>query len=150
MGNLEDEIKNLVDQNIGATQINLSEGPIRSIQIPPNQKPITYTTDPLTVYPPFPKKDTPNFKYHEEQLMEEFRQYVLGTYKGHYVGEDNIQSLDMIFAAGHGEGFCIGNLLKLAARYKKKPGEEHTDLLKLMHYAMLLLHLELKGKEKLI
>lgn len=89
----------------------------------------------------------PNYKYHEPELIAEFSKYVESTYNQHYVGEDNIQSLDLIFAVGHGPGFCSGNILKLAAR-KDKKGQGHSDLLKIMHYAMLLLHLELKEKEK--
>lgn len=93
------------------------------------------------------KKEVP-FKYNEKALIEELQKYVEGTYKQHYVGEDNIQSLDLIFSAGHGIGFCIGNNLKLAARYGKKAGFNRDDLLKMAHYAILLMYLLDKQNSK--
>lgn len=83
----------------------------------------------------------PPFKYDEARLLQEFNDYVLATYGAHYVGANNIQSLDLIFAAGHGEGFCVGNILKYGARFKKKKGEERKDLMKVLHYALLLVYL---------
>ena len=88
------------------------------------------------------------YKFNEAKLLQEFREYVLNTYKGHYVGKENIQSLDLIFASGRGEGFCIGNILKLAARYGKKDGKNRKDLLKILHYALLTMYLLDKEKEQ--
>lgn len=84
---------------------------------------------------------TAQFKYDEERLLKEFSDYVASTYEGHYVGEDNVQSLDLIFAIGHGAGFCTGSGLKYLARSGKKAGEHRKDLLKTLHYALLLLYL---------
>lgn len=52
------------------------------------------------------------------------------------------QSTEFIFDSGHGEGFCIGNIIKYAQRYGKKQGKNTDDLLKILHYAIMLL-----GKE---
>jgi len=87
---------------------------------------------------PTPK---PPFKYNEEKLLEEFKSYLLATYDGHYVGNDKIQSLDLIFAKGHGIGFTAGNILKYASRFGFKKGQERADILKILHYALLLLYL---------
>src|SRR5260221_318676 len=81
------------------------------------------------------------FKYNEAAILKEFADYVAGTYDGHYIGEDNIQSLDLIFASGHGIGFATGNILKLGARYGKKEGYNRKDLLKIAHYALLNIYL---------
>ena len=43
--------------------------------------------------------------------------------------------------SGHGEGFCIGNILKYAQRYGKKNGKNRADLLKVIHYGIIALHL---------
>lgn len=86
------------------------------------------------------KKDKVPFKYDEERLLKEFNDYVGDTYSKHYVGEDNIQSLDLIFATGHGEGFCTGNILKYGARQGKKAGQQRDDIMKTLHYALLLLY----------
>lgn len=91
--------------------------------------------------------ETP-YKYHEGEILNEVGEYIKGTYHGHYIGENNIQSLDLIFASGAGEGFCRGNVLKLGARYGKKEGKNRKDLLKIIHYAMLLMYLQDKENNK--
>jgi hypothetical protein len=81
------------------------------------------------------------FKYNEEAIIEELRQYITDTYRQHYssVVEDGIQTLDLIAACGDGEPFCRSNILKYASRYDKK-GTARRDILKVLHYAVLLLH----------
>ena len=39
--------------------------------------------------------------------------------------------------SGHGEGFCIGNILKYSQRYGKKDGKNRNDLLKVIHYGIM-------------
>jgi hypothetical protein len=51
----------------------------------------------------------------------------------HYVGEDNIQVMDLIGSMGHGRPFAIGNIIKYAARQGKKRGQERADILKILH-----------------
>ena len=41
---------------------------------------------------------------------------------------------------GHGEGFCLGNILKYTQRYGNKEGKNRKDLLKVLHYALIALH----------
>jgi hypothetical protein len=86
------------------------------------------------------KKEKIPFKYDEERLLKEFSDYVGSTYGKHYVGEDNVQSLDLIFATGHGEGFCCGNILKYGARQGKKANQQRDDIMKTLHYGLLLLY----------
>jgi len=81
-----------------------------------------------------------NFKYNEKELLEEFSRYVDSTYGQHYVGEDNTQSLDIIFSSGNGIGFTVGNVQKYSARYGKKKGHNRDDLVKAMHYCLLALY----------
>ena len=80
------------------------------------------------------------FKYNEEEILAEIGAYIAKTYQGHYVGEDNVQSLDLIFATGHATGFNIGNILKYGSRYGKKRGFNRDDLLKVIHYAVVELY----------
>jgi hypothetical protein len=80
------------------------------------------------------------YKYAEADILKEIGTYIDKTYEGHYVGEDNIQSLDLIFATGHATGFNIGNILKYGARYGKKKGYNRDDLLKIVHYAIFELY----------
>ena len=48
----------------------------------------------------------------------------------------------MIIDSGHGEGFCIGNIMKYAMRYGKKDGKNIKDLQKIIHYAIINIYLE--------
>ena len=44
-----------------------------------------------------------------------------------------------MFENGHGDGFCIGNIIKYAQRFGKKEGRNEQDLYKVIHYALILL-----------
>lgn len=79
------------------------------------------------------------FKYNEKELLDELRSYLASTYGKHYVGDDNVQAMDLIASAHHAEGFCIGSIIKYASRYGKKGGRNRADLLKIIHYAFLAL-----------
>ena len=79
-------------------------------------------------------------KYREKEFIEELTQYVSSTYGLHYSsGDDSIQTLDLIEACGDAEAFCRSNILKYASRYDKK-GTARRDIIKILHYGLLLLH----------
>jgi hypothetical protein len=45
-------------------------------------------------------------------------------------------------------GFCIGNVLKYAQRYGRKDGYNRKDLQKVLHYAIMALHVhDIENKE---
>jgi len=80
------------------------------------------------------------FKYNEDVLLKELREYIAGTYNQHYsAGNDQIQTLDLIESVGDSKAFCRCNILKYASRYDKK-GTPRRDIIKILHYALLLLH----------
>ena len=77
-------------------------------------------------------------KYNEDEILKEISEYIASTYKGHYsVG--NVQTLDLIDSVGDAEAFCRSNVLKYASRYDRK-GSARKDIIKIIHYGMLLLH----------
>ena len=85
-------------------------------------------------------------KYNEEVLLKELRDYITGTYRQHYsAGNDAIQTLDLIEACGDAEAFCRSNILKYASRYDKK-GTARRDIIKILHYGLLLLHFSDKSQ----
>jgi len=86
------------------------------------------------------KKISPNFrKYNEDEIIKELSDYITRTYSSHYsAGSDKIQTLDLIEACGDGESFCRSNILKYASRYDKK-GTARRDIMKILHYAVLLM-----------
>tara|TARA_R110001592_G_scaffold88415_8_gene260435 strand:- start:4136 stop:4435 length:300 start_codon:yes stop_codon:yes gene_type:complete len=78
------------------------------------------------------------YKFKEDKTLEMLTKYIDDTYNQHY-SNGKIQATEVIFDAGHGEGFCIGNILKYAQRYGKKDGRNTADLLKIAHYVIILL-----------
>jgi hypothetical protein len=78
------------------------------------------------------------YKFREDEILHKINNYILQTYGAHY-SMNKIQSTEFIVDAGHGEGFCIGNIIKYAQRYGKKNGKNDADLLKIIHYAIILL-----------
>lgn len=80
-----------------------------------------------------------DYRYNENKILEELKSYIDGTYGQHY-SRAKFQATEFIIDGGHGEGFCIGNVLKYAQRYGKKDGRNRKDLLKILHYAIIMLH----------
>ena len=87
-------------------------------------------------------------KYSEDSILKELSDYISGTYQQHYsAGSDRVQTLDLIEACGDGEAFCRSNILKYASRYDKK-GTARRDILKILHYAVLLMHFNDKNAQR--
>ena len=91
------------------------------------------------------KRDN-RYKYHESEIIKEIEDYVSGTYNGHYTGDTheyrNVQTIDLMAARSLASAFCQSNILKYGSRYGSKDGKNKKDLLKVIHYAMLLLHFD--------
>ena len=80
-----------------------------------------------------------NYKYDEDKALTELKTYIDNTYNEHY-SKNKFQATEFIIDGGHGEGFCIGNILKYAQRYGKKGGKNRDDLLKVIHYGIIALY----------
>ena len=76
------------------------------------------------------------YKYSEAQIMADLTNQ---TYSGHY-SQNKFQATEFIIDAGHGDGFCIGNIIKYAQRYGLKNGKNKADLMKIIHYAIICMH----------
>ena len=86
------------------------------------------------------------FKYHEKEILKDIEEYVSSTYQGHYTGKSheyrNVQTIDLMASKELAAGFCQANILKYGSRYGNKDGKNKKDLMKVIHYAMLLLHFD--------
>jgi|TARA_R100001460_G_scaffold104036_1_gene149534 hypothetical protein len=80
------------------------------------------------------------YKFNEDSLVSELKTYIDSTYNQHYAS-DKYQATDVIIDSGHGEGFCIGNIMKYAKRYGNKQGKNRKDLLKILHYGIIMLNI---------
>ena len=77
-------------------------------------------------------------KYEEDKGIEDLQEYVTSTYNGHYTTKgSNVQTLDLIESVGDAPSFCRSNAIKYLSRYEKK-GQAKRDILKAMHYCLLL------------
>lgn len=80
-----------------------------------------------------------NYKFNEKVIIDQLQDYVDSTYSAHYA-KNKFQATEFIIDGGHGEGFCIGNIMKYAQRYGNKDGYNRKDLMKVLHYALIALH----------
>ena len=87
------------------------------------------------------------YKYDEDNLLRELKEYIDATYGQHY-SQNKFQTTEFIIDSGHGVGFTVGNIMKYAQRYGKKAGRNRQDILKVLHYSMMLLYVhDIETKE---
>jgi hypothetical protein len=86
------------------------------------------------------------WKYSEDKILKDIEDYVTSTYNSHYCGHNDaykdVQTIDLMAAKELASDFCQANILKYGSRYGDKDGRSKRDLLKVIHYAMLLLHFD--------
>jgi len=94
---------------------------------------------------------TIKYKYDEGDLLREITQYIDATYGEHY-SQNQYQATEFIIDGGHGIGFTVGNILKYAQRYGHKgtPEDWRKDLLKVIHYAIIAMHVHDKEQQSSI
>ena len=80
-----------------------------------------------------------DYKFNEDDYLVELKKYIDTTYDAHYA-KNQYQATDVIIDSGHGVGFCLGNIFKYAKRYGLKNGFARSDLLKILHYAIIALY----------
>ena len=90
-----------------------------------------------------------DYKYNEDNSLAEITAYINDTYSEHY-SNNKYQATEFIIDSGHGTGFCIGNVMKYAQRYGRKGSRDDwkKDLLKVIHYAIIQLHVHEIENEK--
>ena len=82
-------------------------------------------------------------KYNEDKIIKEISDYISNTYTEHYsTTKDGFQVQDMLRHLGIDKDFCQANAIKYLARYGKKNGKNRKDLLKAIHYVILLMSSE--------
>ena len=93
---------------------------------------------------------TGNYKYHEDKAMDALKEYLDGTYGQHYVGDGDVQTVDFWRSLGSLETTARDTANKYLARYGKKGGKNRKDLLKTMHYVVLMMYaLDLEEQSEL-
>ena len=87
------------------------------------------------------------FKYKENKILGDIKNYIKGTYESngsnHYVGNTGLQTVDIWRSISGPDGLretCRNNVLKYLSRYGKKDGLNKTDLLKAIHYLLIMIY----------
>ena len=81
------------------------------------------------------------WQYEEDLTLKEIREYLSSTYNAHYTSKQSkTQTLDLIESIGDAEPFCRSNAIKYLSRFGKKNGKSKQDILKAIHYCILLYH----------
>lgn len=81
------------------------------------------------------------WKYQEDKTLKELEEYLKSTYNSHYTSDSSkTQTLDLIESIGDAEPFSRSNAIKYLSRFGRKNGKSKLDLLKAMHYCILLYH----------
>jgi hypothetical protein len=80
------------------------------------------------------------WKYDEYASIEEVLEFIKTTYGAHYSDNQGTQVIDMWKAQGSLETTARDTAQKYLARYGKKDGYNRKDLLKAIHYIILMMH----------
>ena len=88
-------------------------------------------------------------KYNEDKILKEVGDYIKSTYGQHYAQvKGGVQVQDLLRSVGIDKDFCQANAIKYLARFGKKQGRNRADLLKAMHYIVLLMDSEDNSNHK--
>lgn len=86
--------------------------------------------------------NSPCYKFCEDLVLKEIKEHIDSTYNSHYADEGRkIQAIEFLMDQPETAfGMLKGNAQKYLPRYGKKMGKNRKDLLKTIHYSMLLLY----------
>ena len=81
-----------------------------------------------------------NYKYHEDEILQEIQNHIDSTYNQHYSNEDGSQCFDIMRISNCLFDYCKGNAFKYVTRYGEKDGYNRVDILKAIHCLIILLN----------
>jgi hypothetical protein len=83
------------------------------------------------------------YKYNEGRIIADFQEYIDRTYREHYKTDDQtIECFDAWIALGDSMPTFRNTALKYLWRYGKKKGSNKDDLMKVLHYTLMMLHVD--------
>jgi len=94
-----------------------------------------------------------DYKFREDEILDELRKYIEATYNQHYAkGLKNLQALEIAIDRGRAMDFILTSIDKYSGRYTEKgddPDAWRKDLMKIAHYAILALYVHDLTYEKM-
>lgn len=83
------------------------------------------------------------YKYNEDQIISDLKEYIVSTYGEHYITEDsNVECFDAWIALGESNTTFRNTAIKYLWRYGKKNGNNKSDLMKALHYVLMCLYVD--------
>ena len=97
-----------------------------------------------TIEPPKEVATPPvqKWKYNEDQIISDLEEYLKTTFGAHYSDGDQVECFDAWNALGDSTPTYRNTAIKYLWRYGKKNGNNKADLLKAMHYIIMMLHVD--------
>mgnify|MGYP001310394367 CR=1 FL=1 len=80
-------------------------------------------------------------KYNEDMILTEVEEYIESTYSSHYAKGDSLQTLDVYKALGSAQTTCRDTAIKYLMRYGEKDGFNRKDMIKAIHYIVLIVNI---------
>lgn len=85
-----------------------------------------------------------NYKFKEDELLKEIKEYIDKTYEQHYSSKDNVNAVQTLelFAKHPLRGVFGGlkDVIKYSDRYGTKDGFNRNDIVKAIHYSIFALY----------
>ncbi len=83
------------------------------------------------------------YKYNEDVIIRDFKAYIDKTYGQHYMTEEQgIECFDVWVALGDSLPTFRNTAIKYLWRYGKKHGSNKDDLMKVLHYTLMMLYVD--------
>ena len=81
------------------------------------------------------------YKYAEDRIIADFKAYIDKTYSQHYKTEqEDFQAFDAWIALGDSTPTFRNTAIKYLWRYGKKNGNNKDDLMKTLHYVLMMIY----------
>ena len=81
-----------------------------------------------------------SYKYAEDLIVADFKSYIDKTYNQHYSEQENFQAFDAWIALGDSTPTFRNTAIKYLWRYGKKNGNNKDDLMKTLHYVLMMIY----------
>ena len=84
-----------------------------------------------------------DFRENLPDLLETLGDYINNTYGSHYAADGtSVQVVDLWDNIGIAQSVFQGDLIKYSSRYGRKESKNPKDLMKILHYALLLYYFD--------
>lgn len=84
-----------------------------------------------------------DFREKLPELLKTVESYILNTYGAHYAADGgSVQVVDLWDNIGIAQSAFQADLIKYSSRYGKKESKNPKDLMKILHYALLLYYFD--------